>query len=415
MLKSVEDISSTKKRLIIEIPADIIEQEIVRGYNEAQQQARIPGFRPGKIPMTIIEKKYGKGIENDVLEKLVPQYYAEALKEAGLVPVARPEMDQEIVLVRQAPITMSMTVEVRPNIENLSYEGITVKDVPVEVTAEDIDAVLKNAAEEKANYEPVDEAIQAGDLLTVDYTVENEETSAKDALIKVGVGPYPQAFFDALVGRKKGDVFDVEVEFPATTPSSFAGKTPKFSITIKEIKRKNVLPIDDELAKDLGFESLQALKDKVVESLEAERRMEVERVQQMELVEKLVEAHAFDVPEVLIKGDLERMYNEAKARGTFEGTQEEFDAANREKAIKGTKATILIEVIGEKEKVDVSEDDLRSAIMGFAARFNVAPDQVVKYYQQRDGSLAGLRNGIFEKKTLKLLLEKANKEKGAAA
>lgn len=415
MLKSVEDISTTKKRLIIEIPADIIEQEIMRGYNEAQQQARIPGFRPGKIPMAIIEKKYGKGIENDVLEKLVPQYYAEALKEAGLVPVARPEMDQEIVLVRQAPITMNMTVEVRPNIENLSYEGIAVKDVPVEVTAEDIDAVLKNAAEEKANYEPVDETIQTGDLLTVDYTVENEETSATDALIKVGVGPYPQAFFDALVGKKKGDVFDVEVEFPATTPSSFAGKTPKFRITVKEIKRKNVLPIDDELAKDLGFESLQALKDKVVESLEAERRMEVERVQQMELVEKLVEAHAFDVPEVLIRGDLERMYNEAKARGTFEGTPEEFDKENREKAIKGAKATILIEIIGEKEKVDVSEDDLRSAIMGFAAHFNIAPDQVVKYYQQRDGSLAGLRNGIFEKKTLKLLLEKANKEKGAAA
>lgn len=415
MLKSVEDISSTKKRLVIEIPADIIEQEIVRGYNEAQQQARIPGFRPGKIPMTIIEKKYGKGIENDVLEKLVPQYYAEALKEAGLVPVARPEMDQEIVLVRRAPITMSMTVEVRPHIENLSYEGITVKDVPVEVTAEDIDAVLKNAAEEKANYEPVDEAIQAGDLLTVDYTVENEDTSAKDALIKVGSGPYPPAFFDALVGRRKGDVFDVEVEFPATTPSSFAGKTPKFTITVKEIKRKNVLPIDDELAKDLGFESLQALKDRIVESLEAERRMEVERVQQMELVEKLVEAHAFDVPEVLVKGDLERMYNEAKARGTFEGTREEFDAANRDKAVRGTKATILIELIGEKEKVDVSEDDLRSAIMGFAARFNIAPDQVVKYYQQRDGSLAGLRNGIFEKKTLKLLLEKANKEKGVAA
>lgn len=415
MLKSVEDISSTKKRLTIEIPADVIETEIVRGYAEAQQQARVPGFRPGKIPMTIIEKKYGKGIENDVLEKLVPQFYAEALKEAGLVPVARPEMDQEIVLIRQSPITMSMTVEVRPNIANLAYEGISVTDVPVEVTDEDVDAVLKNAAEEKANFEPVDEAIQSGDLLTVDYTVENEETSAKDALIKVGVGPYPTAFFDAFVGKRKGDVFDVEVEFPADTPSSFAGKTPKFTVTIKEMKRKNVLPIDDELAKDLGFDSLQALRDTVVKSLDAERRMEVERVQQMELLEKLVAAHEFDVPEVLLKGDLERMFSEAQSRGTFQGTQEEFEKENREKAIKGTKATLLIEIIGEKEKVDVSEDELRSAIMGFAARFNVAPDQVVKYYQQRDGSLAGLRNGIFEKKTLKLLLEKANKEKGAAA
>lgn len=415
MLKSVEDISSTKKRLTIEIPADVIESEMVEGYRKAQQQARIPGFRPGKVPMTMIEKKYGKGIENDVLEKLVPQFYAEALKEASLVPVARPEMEQEIILVRQAPITMSMTVEVRPHIENLSYEGIPVKDIPVEVTEEDVEAVLKGAAEERAHYEPAEGPVQTGDMLTVDYTVENEDASAVDALIRVGSGPYPPAFFDALIGKNQGDVFDVAVEFPETMPSSFAGKTPKFTITIKEIKRKAVLPIDDELAKDLGFDSLQALKDKVAASLEAERRMEVERVQQLELLEKLVEKHEFDVPEILLEGELKRMYEEAKSREGFLGTQEEYNEQNRDKAIKAVKATILIDIIGEKEKIEVTEDDLRSAIMGFSARFNIAPEQVVKYYQQHDGSLAGLRNSIFEKKTLKLLLEKAIKEKGVAA
>ena len=413
MLKSLEEISATKKRLTIEIPADVIESEIQKGMAEARQHARIPGFRPGKIPAAMVEKKYGKGIENDALEKLVPEYYSQALKEADLVPVARPEMESELMLVRQTPITMTLTVEVRPKIEPLVYEGIAVKDVPAAVSDEDVDNVLKNVAEEKGNYEPIEDAIQAGDLLTVDYTVEGEETSAKDTLIKVGVGPYPQEFFDAFVGKKKGDVFDIEVEFPATTPSSFAGKTPKFSVTVKETKRKSVLPIDDELAKDLGFENLQAVKDKVKENLEAEKKFEIERVQQMELLDKLVSSHEFEVPEVLLKGELERLFEEAKSRGAAEDTKEAFEKENLERATKAVKANILIEMIGEKEKVDVSEDDLKSAIMGFAARFNVSPENVVKYYTSRDGSLAGLRNGIFEKKTLKLLLEKATVEKGA--
>ena len=413
MLKLFEDISATKKRLTIEIPADVVEAEIQKGLLEARQHVNIPGFRPGKVPANMIEKKYGKGIENDALEKLVPEYYTQALKNAELVPVARPEMESELTLIRDEPVTMTLTVEVRPKIEPLSYEGITVKDVPVAVSDEDVDTVLKNVAEEKGSFEPVEGDIQTGDLITVDYTVEGEETSAKDALIKVGVGPYPPAFFDAFVGKKNGDVFEIEVEFPATAASSFAGKTPKFNVTVKETKRKSVLPIDDELAKDLGFETLQAMKDKVRENLEAEKKFEVERIQQMELLEKLVSAHEFAVPEVLLKGELDRMLEDAKSRNSFEGTAEDFEKANHERAIKAVKANILIEVIGEQEKIDVSEDDLKSAVMGFASRFNVSPENVVKYYTSRDGSLAGLRNGIFEKKTMKLLLEKAAIEKGA--
>ncbi|HMK43353.1 MAG TPA: trigger factor [Dissulfurispiraceae bacterium] len=412
MLKSVEDLSATKKRLTIEIPADVIEAEIQKGFTEAQKLARIPGFRPGKIPASMIEKKYGKGIENDVLEKLVPEYYGKALEEAGLKPVARPEMESGITLVRSVPVTMQLTVEVRPKVEPLVYEGIAVKDVPVVVTDEEVDGVMKNAAEEKGSYEPVDAPVQTGDLLTVDYAVEGDETPAKDTLIKVGAGPYPPVFFDALVGRRKGDIIDIEVEFPDTIPSSFAGKTPKFHLTIKEMKRKGVLPIDDELAKDLGFETLHAAKDKVRENLEAEKTFDAERKQQLEIVEKLVASHECQVPEGLIKADLERMLGEAQARGTFEGTPEEFEQQNRDKAVKAVKASILLEIIGEKENVQVSEDEMKNAIFGFAARFNISPENVVKYYTSRDGSLAGLRNGIFEKKTLKLLLEKATIEKG---
>jgi trigger factor len=173
LLKALEDISSTKKRLKIEVPAEAIESEIKRGLNEAQKRARIPGFRPGKAPIHLIEKKFGKEIEADVMEKIIPEYYLKAIKEADITPVSRPVVEESFDFKRNEPISMTVSVEVRPRVENLDYENVTVKEVPVEVRDEEVDAVLNRLAEERATYESVDDAVNAGDLVTIDYTVED--------------------------------------------------------------------------------------------------------------------------------------------------------------------------------------------------------------------------------------------------
>ncbi len=410
MLKSFEEISSTKKRLSIEIPADVVEAEVQKGLIEARKKANLPGFRAGKAPMTIIEKKFGKGVESEVLEKIVPQYYMEAVKEADIKPVTRPEMEEAIDFKRNSPLAMIFTVEVRPKIDNLEYEGITVKDIPVDVTDSEIDNILKSIAEEKGTFEVTDEAVAIGDLITLDYATE-DGTEAKDAVVKVGSGPYPKEFFDALMGKGKGVQFSAEVPFPADSQTQFAGKTPKFAITIKDVKRRSIPTIDDELAKDMGMDDLQALKDKVKEDLLSSKRAEVDRKKQIEIVEKLLATYSFEAPESMVNADLDRMLAEIRAQGTEAKSDEELAAEYRPKAEKSARVSILLDIIGEKEGVTVSEDELKEEILNFSRRYYVSPENVIKYYVARDGSLDGVKNAIYEKKAMKALLDKANIEK----
>ncbi|MDA8339945.1 MAG: trigger factor [Nitrospiraceae bacterium] len=415
MLKSVEDISSTKKRLKIEVPAEAIESEIKKGLGEAQKKARIPGFRPGKAPMHLIEKKFGKDIEADVLEKIIPEFYLKAVKEADVTPVSRPVVEDSFDFKRNEPLSMTVAVEVRPKVENLNYEGVTVKGVSVEVKDDEIDTVLNRLAEEKATYESADEVVNQGDLVTIDYTVREageDNTVAKDVVLKVGSGPYPQEFFDGLAGKKKDEEFTVEASFPEDSQSPFAGKRPKFEIKIKDIKRRSLPAIDDELAKDLGFENIGLLKDKVRENILSSKNREAERARQREILDKLIESHSFDVPESLLNAEIGGIISEIRAAGKDERTDEAIKEELMPHAEKSVKASILLELIGEKEGITVSDDDVKEELLDMAQKYYVSPDNIIKYYMAKDGSLEGLKHSVFEKKVLNFLLNKAKIEKG---
>lgn len=415
MLKSVEDISSTKKRLKIEVPAEAIESEIKKGLGEAQKKARIPGFRPGKAPMHLIEKKFGKDIEADVLEKIIPEFYLKAVKEADVTPVSRPVVEDSFDFKRNEPLSMTVAVEVRPKVENLNYEGVTVKGVSVEVKDDEIDTVLNRLAEEKATYESADEVVNQGDLVTIDYTVREageDNTVARNVVLKVGSGPYPQEFFDGLAGKKKDEEFTVEASFPEDSQSPFAGKRPKFEIKIKDIKRRSLPAIDDELAKDLGFENIGLLKDKVRENILSSKNREAERARQREILDKLIESHSFDVPESLLNAEIGGIISEIRAAGKDERTDEAIKEELMPHAEKSVKASILLELIGEKEGITVSDDDVKEELLDMAQKYYVSPDNIIKYYMAKDGSLEGLKHSVFEKKVLNFLLNKAKIEKG---
>ena len=409
MLKALEDVSSTKKRLKIEVPAEAVESEIKRGLNEAQKRARIPGFRPGKAPMHLIEKKFGKEIEADVLEKIIPEYYLKAIKEADITPVSRPVVEESFDFKRNEPISMTVSVEVRPRVENLDYENMTVKEVPVEVSDEEVDAVLNRLAEERATYESADDSVNAGDLVTVDYIVEN--TISKDVVLKVGSGPYPQEFFDGLIGKKKDEEFIIEASFPEDSQTQFAGKRPRFEVKMKDIKRRNLPAIDDEFAKDLGFENMGQLKDRVKENIIASKNRDAERTKQREILDKLIETHSFDVPEGLLNAEINGIIGEVRAAGNDQRTDEEIIEEIKPHAEKSVRAAILLELIGEKEGINVSDEDMKEEILNIARRFYISPEDVIKYYTAKDGSLEGLKQSVFEKKVLNFLLSKSKTEK----
>ncbi|MGO9613441.1 MAG: trigger factor [Dissulfurispiraceae bacterium] len=412
MLKALEEVSATKKRLKIEIPSEAIESEIQRALRDAQKRSRIPGFRPGKAPMSFIERKFGKNIESEVLEKIIPDHYMEAVKEAQITPVARPVLEQSFDFKPNTPLSVTFTVETRPNIENLSYEGLTINESPVKVEDGEIEALLQNIAAERATYESVDDAIKSGDLITIDYTVRDDGTVAKDVVLKVGSSPFPQEFFDGLIGREKDQEVEIVASFPDDSSTPFAGKRPKFEVRISDIKRRNAISVDDDFAKDLGLENLAVLREKLRERVYATKKRDADSSSQMELLDKLVARYDFEVPETLLATEIEEMIGQLRASKKDERADDVLMAELRPKAEKNVRRSILLEIIGEKEGITVSDDEVQQEILTMAQRVNISPEDIVKYYIARDGSLYRLKHAFSDKKVLTFLLSKATIEKG---
>jgi trigger factor len=402
VLKAIEEISTTKKRLKIEIPAERVKEEIQKVLKDIQKKAKIPGFRPGKAPISIIEKKFGKEAESEVLEKLVFQSYDNAIKEAKLKPVLPPITEDAIDIKREQPLSFELIVEVRPEIENLNYENIELEEVSTEVKDEEVEEVIKRLSKERGTYEPTEEPIQNEDLVVIDYTTDIGK-EAKDFVYKIGSGPFPEEFSKAFEGKRKNEIFNTKIEFPKDSIADFAEKTVNFDITIKEIKRRKDIPYD-ELPKELGFEDIEALKKYIRESLERAKKEQAEQKYKIEILKKLLESYDFEIPEGLLEMEIRRLTEEYEAMG-LDITQN-MDKIT-ESAKRNVKAYLLLEVIGEKEGISVSEEDLKNEVMNIARRYSISPQGVVQYYLSKHGSLEPLRNSVFENKVFDLLLSKA--------
>ncbi len=423
MLQAVEDISSTKKRITIEIPPEVIEKEIRDSLEQLRQNTKIPGFRPGRAPLNLIEKRFGKKVEEEVLGKVIPEFYSRALREAQLTPVTTPQFDEGFDFKRNNPINLSFTVEVMPKIENLNYSEIKTSDIPIDVDEEEIEDFIKRLQDEKALYEAAEKEIGRDDLITFDYVdceVVGEETppAVKEQISKIGREILPLDIEERLMGKKKGE----EVEFTNTFHEHFrvkdlAGKTVKVKILIREIKRKIMPEIDDEFAKDLGYENLQVLRETIKERLHNAKKEQAAKIQKAEILNTIIESHDFEVPETLLKNEVQSLMIESKR---YEGSRPEEEKKDikdlqselEKRALRNVKASIIINAIGQKEGVTVTDDEVTERTHLIAQRLSATPEAVKKFYITKDGSLEGLRHSIYEDKVLDLLLSKALLEKG---
>lgn len=420
MLKTVEDISTTKKRLKIEIPAEAIEKEIMESLAKVRNNAALPGFRPGKAPLSIIESKFGKKAEAEVLEKMIPKEYVTALREAKLTPIANPVIEEDYAFSRKQPITMTFVVEVLPKIEPLTYEKIEVKEAPVTVEESDIEGVLKRIQDEKANFEPDEGPVGMNDLITMDYSGAEFNIGAKDMSLRVGEAAFfSKEFFEKLVGAEKGRELIIDTEFPAEHINrNIAGKKIPLNVVVTDIKKKKAPALDDEFAKDMGFESLEAFKKNITEVIAKSKKAEIEVAQKAEIMNRLVELHDFDVPESLVAKETEMLASNAMVitadakPGADEKDEAAFNPDLRNDAIKKVKASVLIEIIGQKEGVRVTEEDIKAAIVSMSRNYSVPPEQLMKFYLSKEGAIDRLKNSVFEEKVLDLILSRAVVVKG---
>lgn len=434
MTTAVEDISSTKKRLKIEIPTDVIEKEYRDSVNKVRQKAKIPGYRPGKAPENLIEKKFGDDIKSDIIDRLVPRYYSEALKETGLVPVTLPQFESALDVKKNEPLSFALTVEVRPPVEDLKYEGLQVDEIDAEVSDDEVENAFRGLREERAVFEAVDREVRGDDLIVIDYVKldpagEKELSSAKDQVMDLGSGVAPKGFLDEVVGRRKGDIVEValpEVEGGRIREDSDSGN--RLKITIKEVKGKKLPSGDDEFAKDLGHETAEALREKIREGILKAKQEKNANIQKEKLLDILLEDHDFEVPESLLEAELEKLVVNEKAsqkqsgelikesekkENPEGGDDHELAERLRPAAVRNVKSAVLLDVIAEKEGITVAEDELKTRIGLLARHFQTTPEAVMNLFITRDGSLDTLRRSIRDEKVMSLVLSKAEIKKGA--
>lgn len=439
MLKAVEDINQTKKRLRIEIPSDLIEREIQNSLEKLRHTVKIPGFRPGKAPVNLIEKRFGKQVEAEVLEKVVPEQLGNAIREAAIDPVTMPVLEEEFDYKRNNPLAFAVTLEVKPKIENLAYENITVKDIPVNVEESDVEDALKALQNKKAVFEVADKVVEMDDFVSFEY-VDSEIaggediSSVKETISKMGNEIFPPDIMEKVIGKQKGDIIEFTTTFAATASKELAGRTAQIKVKISEVKKKTLPEIDNEFAKDLGYETMADLREKAREKIYAAKTEHIRKIQKAEIIRKLVESSTFEVPESLVGKEIEAIMmhksissskedsvSENSVSDTLEpvssgqdmekNKEEDPQAELRSKAVRNVQAHFILDTIGQKEGIIVSDNEVDERIASLAQKLSATPESVRNYYLYREGSLDGLKHSIMEDKVMDALLAKATIEK----
>jgi trigger factor len=326
-------------------------------------------------------------------------------------------------LQKDAPLNYTAVVEVRPQFTLGTYEGIEVAEPPVTVSDEEVVQTIDRLREMYAQLEVVEgKPLDNSHTAIIDFEGFRdgkpiEGAKAQDHTLMLGSGSLIPGFEEQLVGMQKGDNREINVNFPVDYDNKdLAGKDAKFAVTLKEIKRKVLPELNDEFAKDLGdHKNVDELKARIREDLEHRKKNELANGQREELMKKLVEAHAFDVPDGMVERELMAMARSQATRMARQGMDlKDFDIAafrekNRDLAVKRVKGILLMDVIADKEKIEVSDDEVNAALAAAARSAGQKLEAVKKYYQDQEGGLDNLRTSLLQEKTLAHLLSKAKK------
>jgi trigger factor len=420
MLQDVEKVSHTTRKLTINIPSEIIQSESDSVYNEIRATTSIPGFRPGKVPQAMLVKKFGKRVEAQVIEKIVPRFYLEAIKEAKLEPVNYPDMDDKIEIKPGQPLLFTVTVEIKPEMGDISYDGIVLKKKTLSVEKHEVDKALTSLQENKALFSVTEDELKEGDMaiVTTDAYIDDQltdELSHKEYPLVLGSTEMPGEFSEALRGKKKNDAVEVKLNFENDHPNkTIAGKEVLFKITITESKKKNIPPLDDEFAQSADCSNMEELRKKIHDGISMRKEGQINLDYKKQILDYLIKRHDFDVPSSMLNGEIESLIHQEKENAMRQGkdvkSDEELKKEFASKAKENVKSVLLLEAIGKKENIEVSDDDVKKAIDEIAARNNLKPEDVTKLYAVREGSMDALKSRLFADKVLDFILEKTTLE-----
>jgi len=423
MKANVEEISSIKKKVSIEIPEDQVTKEVESFYKDLGKKAKIKGFRPGKVPRDILERYFKDYVKAEVVQKLIQDTYPQALSEADLQPVSPPVIDPG-EFVEGKSYQYSAVIETKPDITLGGYAGLKIEGKKEGAKDEEVEERLKALQNLHANLKTLSEVrpIQAGDYVILDYEASVggkplEGGKAIDFTVEVGSGQFIPAFEEKLIGVKSEEEKTMEVSFPEDYGyQKWAGKTISFDVKIKEIKEKILPPLDDEFAKDLGdYASFEEFKAKLKGEIEKEKELGLERQLKDLVVDQLLEANPFEVPESLVEEQAKAMVSDTKLRLAAQGvvlknmgvSEEKLQEDYRAMAQKQVRTFLILEKIAGQEGIEVTDEEAEGRLREMSERMHQKFD-VVKRYYEKNGLLPEVKAGIIRDKTLNFLIEKAN-------
>lgn len=430
----IEEISPVKKKLSFEIPWEETKTVLDDVYRKIGKTAKVRGFRSGKIPRPVLEKFYKDNAEEEAMTQLFNQYFWDALKDNDIDPVSRPEVDQQGIEPEKA-FAFTATVEIEPVFDPEGYIGLEIDREEVEVTDADMEAKLKELQEMYSTMEEVseDSEVVSGSFVVIDFqgSVDDralKELKADDYLLEVGSNTFITGFEDQLLGMKKGETRDVTIKFPDDYHhKDVAGKDAIFTVTIKNIKEKQIPEINEEFVKNFEqFNTLEELRNDLRKDIEAQKQEQVDGSTRMAMIEKLIEKNPIMAPESLVERQIQSMMADTRWRMSMQGIDPDkaakilpqYHELYKSDATRIVQTLLLMKRIGEKENISIDDEELNEHIKSLSEKRGQTYESLLASFT-KDDMMDTIRTELANKKVMGFIEEKATinvvKKKPAAA
>lgn len=424
----IEDAGPCRKVLHVQAPATVVADDYAKTVRAVAAVARLPGFRPGKAPLPVVERRYAQEIQDETKDRLVPQLYRQALAAQDLRPVAIVEV-KNVAFGKDTGIAFQVTVDVAPSFELPAYTGIPVAAQPVEVKDADVDQLLENLRTRMARYTPAaGRAAQAGDLLKVDYTAtcegkplaevapsERSLGEASDFLVHIGEPEFLPGFTAGLTGAAAAETREVQVAFPAEHPvQALAGRTAAYRVTVKEVQERVLPPLDAEFFKLFSVETEAALRQRLRDDMQETARTRELARQKGAIVRHLLEQTRFELPQSVVDNEtraaVRNMVQDFARRGASrDQIVEQQESIVNEAARSSSDRVRLSYILGriaDAEQITVSDEALEERLRAMAARYEMPLERFREELKQRD-AIEGIRGELRAERTLDFLLQQA--------
>lgn len=415
---SIAESNGLERTLKVQIPAEQVDQAIEEKIRRVGQHAKIPGFRPGKVPKKVLYQRYGDGARQEVAGELVQSTIPQAISQVDLKPAGRPDVSVDS-MEPGAGLAYTATFDVYPEIELQGLDDIKVERPVVEVTDSDVDAAIVRLREQRKTFEPVEREARDEDKLVIDYEgkIDGEAFeggTASDVEVVVGEGRFLPDLESALKGRTAGESFESDVTFPEEYQSvDLAGKTAQFSVTIKSVSEPQLPELDDEFLKSLGMEEPNEaeLREKLAESLRSEADNQISNREKTQVMDAVLAANPIEVPKSIVAQEMQRMRQEALSRmpEQFRENSEALaqlfpEEQMREPAEKRVALGLLIaEVISQRE-IELDREKVDEKLGELAAQYGAETEQVKQYYQSNPQMMQGIEAMVMENQVVESLL-----------